>query len=141
MTGNDNKSKSGSFITTTNNSRYDVSYSITGGTINEITPICDSASIIVLFDSDKTGNLTLSIPRNLLDTKFNGIDDEFFVILDGAEISYEETSNKHSRDITISFEPGSYDLEIIASWNMSLESETISCNAVHDPPYSYILRL
>ncbi|WP_420545534.1 hypothetical protein [Nitrosopumilus sp.] len=135
----DGVSKSGILVATTNTSTFNIPYSITVGTVNDAIPVCDSASIIVTFDSDKTGELTLEIPRNLLDAKLDGVDDEFFVILDGEEIPYEETSKNHSREIMILFESGPHELEIIASWDLSLESKRVSCHAVHEPPYSYIL--
>ena len=140
LTDNKDEGTSGILVATTDNTKYNIPYSITSGTVNEITPICDSASAIVLFASDNPGKLTVDIPRNMLDSNYNDISDEFFVLLDGEEIEFEETSNKHSRMVTISFEPGSYDLEIVAIWGpLSLEYGGFACKAIHDPPYSYIL--
>ena len=139
LADNDSDSKSGILIATTNNSMYNVPYSITNGTVNEIIPLCDSMSLVVGFDSDEVGKLSLDIPRNLLDPKSRDGDGEFFVILNGEEIPYDDISNKHSREIILSFEPGPQELEIIATWDLSLGGKKISCNAVHDPPYSYIL--
>ena len=72
--------KSGTLVTTTNNVRYNVPYLITSGTVNEITLLCDSASAIVLFTSDKSGELILDIPRSMLDARYNNTDNEFFVL-------------------------------------------------------------
>ena len=130
--------KSGTLVATTNNVRYNVPYLITSGTVNEISIFCDSASAIVLFTSDKSGELILDIPRSMLDTRHNNI--KFFVLLDGEEINFEETSHVNSREIAIQFDPGSYDLEIISAWGIiSLDIEKFACKTIHNPPYSHIL--
>ena len=136
---NDDEYKSGTFVVTTSHTMYMIPYSITNGTVDEITPICDVASAIVLFTSDQSGRLTLDIPRNMLNSNYDGTDADFFVLLDGEEIDFEETGKAHSREITLSFEPGAHALEIITTWGMSLEIEMFACKAAHDPPYSYIL--
>lgn len=130
---------SGILAATTSNTMYHVPYIITSGTVNEITPFCNSESVVVQFTSVETGRLTLDIPRNLLDPKYKDIDDEFFVLFDGEEIEFDETSNKHSRTVTINFEPGSHELEIARTWILTLESEGSACKAIHEPPHSYIL--
>ena len=133
------KNKSGILVATTNNVTYKIPYSITSGTVDEINPICDTASAIILFSSDKPGKLTLDIPRNMLDSKNNKMNTGFFVLLDGEEIDFEEIRHGHSSEITIFFGPGSYDLEIITTWGFSLEQEEFACKVIHNPPYSYIL--
>ena len=137
--GEDDEYKSGILVATTNSVLYEVPYFITSGTVDEITPMCDTASTLVLFTSDKPGRLTLNIPRNLLDSNQDGMNADFFVLLDGEEKEFEETGKAYSREIIISFEPGSHDLEIITTWAMSVDIEGFACKAVHNPPYSYIL--
>lgn len=102
LADNDSDSKSGILVAITNNSMYNVPYYITGGIVNEIIPLCDSTSVVVAFDSDETGKLRLDIPRNLLDPKSRDGDGEFFVILNGEEIPYDDINNKYSRELLYS---------------------------------------
>ncbi|MCH9658328.1 hypothetical protein K0U27_06480 [archaeon] len=137
--GND-RHESGIIIADAGSVVYEVPYFITSGTVDEITPLCDSASVIVRFESDRSGSLTLDIPRSLLDSNDDATDVDFFVLLDGEAINFEETGHVHSREIALSFEPGSYDLEIVSGWGIiPFNVESSACNPVHDPPYSYIM--
>ena len=130
---------SGILAATTSNTMYHVPYLITSGTVDEITPFCNSVSVVTLFTSDNMGRLTLDIPRNMMDAKYKDVDEELFVLLDGEEIEFEETSNNHSREVTIHFEPGSHELEIATTWILTLENKGSACKTIHEPPYSYIL--
>jgi len=69
-------------------------------------------SILVQIDSFSEGYLIITIPRNVLDSKVQGEDDEFFIIIDGREVDFKETKNKTERTFTIPFESGAKEIEI-----------------------------
>jgi predicted secreted protein with PEFG-CTERM motif len=94
-----------------------VSYTITGGTVQSIIPNVDSNSLIISLDATDDGMITLTLPREVIDSKFsdNG-DDSFFILLDGEEVLFDETINESDRIITLSFVAGSEQIEIIGTF-------------------------
>ena len=103
---------------------FDVSYSIKGGMVEDMVFSNSTNSLLVKIDSMDIGNLTLGIPRNLLDAKFdyctprlaNPPDDTFFVLLDGEEIAYDEiATTTETRTLQIPFLENSTKIEVIAT--------------------------
>ena len=118
--------------------KYILQFQITNGKITEITPHCESAALVIQIETNQRWELILDIPRVLLDSKLHdGRDDEFFVILDGTEIYFDEIKNEDSRKITIQFTEDSKELEIIGS--NPLAGQNVSCKIIHNPPFSYLL--
>jgi len=97
---------------------FDVEYIIRGGTVKDM--IVDEVifALIVIIDSDGDGSLTLDLPREKIDaTKSDGSDDLFIILIDGIEVIYEEAiTNEETRTITIQFEEGDSDIEIIGTY-------------------------
>ena len=99
---------------------FSVNYTISGGTVKDMTIDTQSISIITSLNSTSCNincDITLQIPRSLIDAKTNGQDDSFIVLIDGAEVkpSGEETNNSF-RTLTIQFLQGDQDIEIIGTW-------------------------
>jgi hypothetical protein len=103
---------------------FDVSYAIKGGIVEDMVFSNNTNSLLVKIDSIEQGSLTLNIPRDLIDAKFdyctprlaNPPDDRFFVILDGEEIAYDEIVTTHeSRTLQIPFLENSTKIEVIAT--------------------------
>jgi len=94
---------------------YSVGYVITGGKINFITSDQDANSLIVSIDATDDGSLTLTIPRSVLDATINGQDDNFFVLVKGEEVDFDETITSTDRTLTIAFPAGAKDVEIIGT--------------------------
>ena len=95
---------------------YDVNYRITGGSILSITPDVDANSLIIEISTTSDGELTITLPRALIDAKLNGDDDEFFVLIDGEEVDFDETKDNGSRTLTIAFPDGAEEIEIIGTF-------------------------
>ena len=94
----------------------DVDYEIEGGTVTDMVIDSDFIELIVGIDSISDGLLQISIPRTLLDAKFNEKDDIFFVIVDGFDTQYVEINNgSDSRTIIIPFFKGDTRVEIIGT--------------------------
>lgn len=105
---------------------FSVSYSIRGGKVLSIMPSIPDKSLIIQIET--TGDcrsmiceLTVTLPRGLIDARLgadgmSGEDDVFFVLVDGAEVFFDETTTSTDRTLTIPFEDGSTEIEIIGTF-------------------------
>jgi len=98
-----------------------VSYSIKGGKVISIVPSLPDKSLIITIETTNDGELTVTLPRGLIDAKLgsdgmSGEDDSFFVLVDGAEVDFEETTTSEDRTLTIQFEDGTTEIEIIGTF-------------------------
>jgi hypothetical protein len=93
-----------------------ISYEMEGGSVTNMSLDTNFIELIVEMDTIDDGLLQISIPRALLDAKFENTDDIFFVIIDGFQTEYIEiTSNADSRTIIIPFFKGDTQVEIIGT--------------------------
>jgi len=100
-----------------NHGTFDVEYSIEGGTVKDMLVDDEIFALIVIIESTDDGSISLEIPRYALDAKKQDeTDDIFIIIIDGIEAPYQETiTDSNSRVITINFEQGDSDIEIIGT--------------------------
>jgi len=96
---------------------FQVGYEITGGTVDGIQEDFDANSLIISITATDDGTLTIILPRAVIDTKLNGDDDVFFVLIDGEEVDADEieTTDSH-RTLRIDFSVGSEEIEIIGTF-------------------------
>ena len=106
-----------------NSGVFDLSYSITGGEVNEITLDKDSYSILIDTAMEAYGSLKLQLPRESFDSKKdNGVDDVFIILIkdkDGSvfEAQYQEMETTSDfRMIEIILEPGDQTIEIVGTY-------------------------
>ena len=112
-----------------------IEYEIEGGTVTDMVIDSDFIELIVEIDSTNDGILQISIPRTILDAKFNNSDDIFFVIVDGFDTEYIELTNgQNSRTLIIPFFAGDTQVEIIGTdvYELGIE-EIISDNTIEIP--------
>ena len=95
---------------------FHVSYSITGGSLVSIAPDDEANSLIITIDSTDDGELTITLPRALIDAKIGDEDDDFFVLVDGEEVDFDETTTSSDRTLTIQFPSGAEEIEIIGTF-------------------------
>ena len=81
-----------------------------------IIPDVDANSLIISIDAMDDGSITLTIPRSVLDATINGADDDFFVLVDGEEVDFDETVTSTDRTLTIAFPAGAEEIEIIGTF-------------------------
>ncbi len=93
-----------------------IGYTITGGKLLGIMPDVDANSLIIRIEATDDGSLTLTIPRSVLDATINGEDDDFFVLIDGEEVDFDETTSSTDRILTIAFPAGAEEIEIIGTF-------------------------
>lgn len=96
---------------------FDVPYTIRGGTVKNIVVDQQILGFVVTIQADSDGILTLDLGRKWIDAKTSiGDDDAFIIYIDGSEVQYQESANADSRTITIQFQEGDSDIEIIGTW-------------------------
>jgi len=101
-----------------NQGTFDVEYSIKGGTVKAMLVDSGIFAIIVQIESPDEGTITLDLPREFIGAeKQDGKDDTFIILIDGIEVPYQESLvHLDSRVITINFEEGDSDIEIIGTY-------------------------
>ncbi len=100
---------------------FAVEYTIKGGKVISIAPSIPDKSLIITIETTGDGELTVTLPRGLIDAKLgpdgqSGEDDSFFVLVDGAEVDFDETTTSDDRTLTIPFEDGATEIEIIGTF-------------------------
>ena len=95
---------------------FGIGYQITGGSIISITPDIDQSSLIIVIEAVDDGELTITLPRELIDAKIGDADDDFFVLVDAEEVDFDETKTDLDRTLTIGFPAGTEEIEIIGTF-------------------------
>mgnify|MGYP000615712707 CR=1 FL=1 len=95
---------------------FGIGYQITGGSIISITPDIDQSSLIIEIKAVDDGELTITLPRELIDAKIGDADDDFFVLVDAEEWDYDETKTDLDRTLTIGFFAGTEEIEITGTF-------------------------
>ena len=97
---------------------FDIGYSITGGSISSITADDGSNSVTVQIDATDDGELMLALPRDVIDARMDGCDgadEDFIVLVDLEERDFEESKTSDARTLTIGFEAGAEEIEIVGT--------------------------
>jgi len=110
------------YIPTTSNNRtatvdgtdFVVSYAIAGGNLLSLIPDVNASTLIVNINATDGGSITLTLPRELIDVKIGNEDDDFFVLVDGENSKFTETTTSRHRTISVAFNAGAEQIEIIA---------------------------
>src|SRR5438309_9430655 len=84
-----------------------IDYSIDGGTASGATLSTSSKSLTVNIQADNDGQITLNIPRSVLDSKTGQQDDGFLVLVnDEEQDNFVDTPSADTRALTILFQAG-----------------------------------
>ena len=104
-------------------------FTISGASLDKIALDLDANSLIISITANRDGYLSIQLPRPILDSKMGSTDDDFFVLIDGEEINYDETATiSTSRTIKASFPSGAKEIEIIGT-NALGHDPTPTCNS------------
>jgi len=97
---------------------FDVHYTIRGATVKSMIIDPEIFALIAIIETEDDGSITLDLPRESIDAKKNdSTDDSFIILIDGVEVPYKEiATDVDSRKITIEFEEGDSDIEIIGTF-------------------------
>jgi predicted secreted protein with PEFG-CTERM motif len=95
---------------------YTVTYGIDNGKVNGMNVDTKNLSLIVSMQTAGDGTLTLTVPRDLIDAKINGQDDQFFVLADGQNTDFQESQKTQTdRTLTIPYTDGTEQIEVIGT--------------------------
>lgn len=116
---------------------YDISYDAKDITVFEVIPNSDDAELIFEIDvTSHVATLELTIPRELLDSKENGNDSDFFIIADGELVTFSEKEKTYTtRTLFMQLSPGTTELEVFGTQlgSSSLENEPTVGNQTTEP--------
>ena len=100
-----------------NDVSFNIQYTATGMSITGIEADTESMSLIFSVDvTDSTGKLNVEFDRTFFDSVYDGVDDSFFVLVDGDEtISREIQKTSQIRILSIDVPSGTEELEVIGS--------------------------
>jgi len=96
-------------------SDFQINYLMSEGMVTQISPDEESKSLMLNIDSVSNGTLTINLPREVIDAKFGEEDDDFFVVVDGEEVSFDEKKSGNERTLTIDYPAGTEEIEIIGT--------------------------
>jgi hypothetical protein len=104
-------------------------YVIQGGEVLgfEIDP--ETASLIISLKARTSGELIITLPRNLIDAKIGSEDTDFSILVDGLGIYFfDETITSSDRTVTISFSKSSTEIVIIGTqvFSQRATSQTVT---------------
>jgi predicted secreted protein with PEFG-CTERM motif len=91
-------------------------HDISGGSVTEMEIEMDSNSLVIEVDATDNGSISITLPRDVIDATNNGDDDDFFVIVDGEEVDFQETKTSTDRTLTIEFPADAEEIEIFGTF-------------------------
>lgn len=95
---------------------FQVNYDMTGGgTVDDMSVSQPDTSLIISVKAPSDGNLTVTLPRSLIDAKDGANDDQFFVLVDGADTDFDESKTPTGRTITVSVPQDTTQVEVIGT--------------------------
>ena len=99
------------------NANFTLNYAITGGNLTGIKDYLDTASVGIFVQASSNGNLTIDIPRVMIDSKTtDGKDADFIILINGEEhIHTEIKTTLTDRTLTIPFSQGNQQIEVIGT--------------------------
>lgn len=92
-----------------------VSYEITGGTMDAASLSDRDSSVVMGITAPSRGTVSVVLPRSLIDAKTGEADGDFCVLLDGVETGYHEARSERDRTVTVEFDGGSTEIEVIGT--------------------------
>ncbi len=95
---------------------YCIDYTIQGGTASGATLNMASKTLSVNIQASDDGQISLNIPRSVLDAKKGTSDSSFAVLIDGEEAQqFTDSPTTDTRNVTIPFQADSAKIEIIGT--------------------------
>jgi hypothetical protein len=105
-------------VLTINGKNFPIKYSIKGGKLVGMLADSDRSTLVLVLNPGKNGgNLTLELPRNVIDSKgaSNG-DTKYQLKIDGKGVDYKEVANNaYARVLSINFSKDNRFMEVIGT--------------------------
>lgn len=96
---------------------FSVTYSSENTEISKISIDQDLVALHLEINPQQDDTLTITIPRDLLDAKISDSDDDFYLLVDGVESVYEQTSTEQTRTLVIPIKSYNTELTIIGTYS------------------------
>jgi hypothetical protein len=106
------------YVLTINGKTFPIKYSIVGGKVVGLLADKDRTTLVLVLDpSAKGGNMTIELPRHVMDSKgASNADTKFLVKIDGKGVDYKEIANNaNGRTLSINFSKDNRLVEIIGT--------------------------
>ena len=105
---------------------FDVEYEVTGMTVDAIASDVEASSLYLTVTADSSGILDITFDRFSFDSIFEGLDEEFFILVDGDFATYSETeTTAQSRTLSIEVPSGTEEIEIIPVTKIAIITKAI----------------
>ena len=121
---------------------FNLSYFVNSGTVSDTSAKVDedANSILATITCDEQTEIGISLPRKLIDATTDLKDDDFFVLINGEEVRFQEESDEKERTLTMLISKGINEIEIIGTQllGISIGVTTISKNTIRTLPGSGI---
>ena len=91
---------------------HSLTYGLTCAEIQSLTPDTENKSLIISIKTDCDGELTITLPKDVIDTDEEG----FFILVDGDETNHKASSVGEFWTLTIPFSYGSEEIDIIGTF-------------------------
>ena len=99
-----------------------ITYVFENGDITEITIDHEVKSLILDVVTYDDGFLTITLPRNIIDAKYGSIDDDFFVLIDGEQVTIVAAAQSNFRTLSFTTDRGNNEIEILGTEVISASS-------------------
>ncbi len=100
---------------TVGDTQHTISYLVQGGSLEGLFYTLGTNILYVQVNASTDGKLSMKIPRLLLDAKKGDGDDDFFVLVDGEEVNFDEITTSTDRTLTVEFAKGSEEIMIVGT--------------------------
>ena len=94
---------------------HDIKYKITGGTLKNMTGSQADSTLTAMITATANGNLTLQLPRNIIDSKNGTSDSDYVVFVDQVEDFADDDMGATTRTVTVHFSQGAEQIDIVGT--------------------------
>jgi predicted secreted protein with PEFG-CTERM motif len=101
-----------------NSGTFDVKYTISGGTVENIEIEPENLGLLVKINALDNGKIILELPREFINAeKQNGNDEKFIILVNDVQTTYEQIRSESTvRTVGINFEKGNSEIQIIGTY-------------------------
>lgn len=94
---------------------FEIQYMITNGTLDELSADVETATITAMITSDGDGELSLQLPREIVDSVENGQDVDYLVYVDEVEDFADDDYGEEIRTLTVPFPAGTEQIDFVGT--------------------------
>ncbi len=100
---------------TVGDEEFDIQYMITNATLDELTADVETATLTAMITSTEDGELTIQLPREIIDSVENGEDADYLVFVDEVEDFPDDDFGEEIRTLTIPFQAQTEQIDFVGT--------------------------